>query len=115
LRLMHDLLHHPDVWNADIAEIVDWWTAREQVRVETLAGAVRIVNTGTQSIDGLQLVLEYIGVRTLIVVPELAPGGEHLVELAHGREPAVTIEQYSLFPPEFSAGSAGQAKEQSSR
>jgi peptidoglycan/xylan/chitin deacetylase (PgdA/CDA1 family) len=115
LRLVHDLLHHPDVWIADIAEIVDWWTAREQVRVDTLAGAVRIVNEGTRSIEGLQLVIEHVGVRTLIAVPALVPGGEHLVELAHAPESMTMSAQYSLFPTEISTGTSGEVKEQSSR
>ena len=115
LRVVHDLLQHPDVWVADIAEIVDWWTGREQVRVEAPAGSVRVTNQGTAPIEGLQLAIDHIGVRTLIALPLLAPGAEHVVELDHGGTPPGDAAQFSLFPSEFSAGTEGRGKEQSSR
>ncbi|MBI3782395.1 MAG: polysaccharide deacetylase family protein [Deltaproteobacteria bacterium] len=113
LRLVNDLLHHPDVWFADIGDIAAWWTAREQVRIETLPGALRIVNAGDASIDGLQVLIEYTGVRTLIVVPPLAAGAVHLIELAHASESQPAAAQYSLFSDEISTGTGDKGKEQS--
>jgi peptidoglycan/xylan/chitin deacetylase (PgdA/CDA1 family) len=82
LRRVHGLLRHPDVWLADIEAVVDWWTAREDVRIEVQPGAIRVVNGGGRPIHGLQVVLESIGVRTLIAVPSLEAGADHVIELA---------------------------------
>jgi hypothetical protein len=63
-------LRRPDVWLTTPAAVVDWWTARERLRVRTGPGWVEVVNEGARRVDGVRVLVEDgAGARTHAVPP----------------------------------------------
>lgn len=76
LRHMHHQLQHPQVWLAGMAEIVDWWSAREAVELETGAGRLVVRNLGEHEVDGLCLWIEDNRGERQLRLPTLPAGRE---------------------------------------
>jgi len=74
LRFMYQQFMHPDVWLAGIEQIVEWWRAREAVRVSLQSGTVQVHNDGSQPVVGVRVIVGYDADETVLPVPPLAPG-----------------------------------------
>jgi hypothetical protein len=56
--------------------LVEWWCAREQLRVTSAGSAVRVYNRGPRPVEGAVVVVERDGATHAIALPSLAAGSD---------------------------------------
>jgi peptidoglycan/xylan/chitin deacetylase (PgdA/CDA1 family) len=76
LEFVYRQLRRSDVWLAGLEEIADWWSRREDLRLNVTASAVHVTNTGAQPIAGARVVVERDGGECVLTVPPLPAGAQ---------------------------------------
>jgi len=74
LDFVGEQLRHPDVWLTSPERLVEWWTAREQLRITTAGDAVCVVNDGQCAVADAMVVIEGAESMQSQKLPVLAPG-----------------------------------------
>ena len=74
LDFVTEQLKRPDTWRTSLHALVEWWLAREQLRVVDDGVALRIVNDGPQRVAGAVVVVERAASTQHVSLPPLNPG-----------------------------------------